>query len=858
MTRYLLLSLLGLFCSFGAKSQLVITEIMYNNPGTDFLEFVELQNAGSTPIDLTGYTLQSAIDYTFPSQMLLPNEYVILCVDAAGFMANFGIAAEEFSGALNNSGETIEVYDASNVLVDEVAYDDGPAWPEFADGSGSSLVLCDVNADNNDPANWQLSTTDSGIVFGAVSIFANPGADNQCSSGPIISFFEDERTVSENVGSITLDVFIENPDPTMSTAIDVMVGMASTVDAMDFTLQTMSLNFPAGVSVMRSITIDVIDDMAMESAEDLIIELIDPNNNSTFIKNQLQVTITDNDAVVSNSLVLAGIFDSQPGFTATKGIELYVLADIADLSVYGIGVVNNGGGTDGEEYSFPPVSASEGTRIFVVEDSLEFHNYFGLPPTFSNQMFNMNGDDAIELYEGGQVIDVFGDIENDGTGAPWEYLDGWAYRNSGTGPDGNIFVIDNWTFGGVNALNGGTDNASAPNPYPLGIYSPEAPVLIDANDDLNLSTPINEDLVVNVLSNDITPSDITSLTVIVPPTSGMTMVNADNTITYMPNMDYCGPESFEYEVCDFNGCDTAMVNIEVECPPSYPVYTVAQISGNDALGFPDSIDVTTEIEGLVYGVNLTTDGVLFALIDANNDGITIFNGETDFGYTVNEGDQIRVQGSVGFFNGLTELIADTIIMVTPTLTMVTPTPVTALDESTESQLITLEAVNFIDVSDWGTGTSGFNALVTDGPNTYEVRIDAEVDIFLDPFVPDPGQLYRITGIGGQFDNSSPYDEGYQILPRYLDDIELLSSTQDLGLGKLITIQPNPVKDKLFINMESPFDALEVFDLNGKVIKNLINPDQSTSIDFTEQSAGVYFVRFYLDGNSWVERVGVIK
>ena len=41
-----------------------------------------------------------------------------------------------------------------------------------------------------------------------------------------------------------------------------------------------------------------------------------------------------------------------------------------------------------------------------------------------------------KLYHQNSVIDVFGDIDVDGTGQSWEYLDGWAYRNNNTGPDG--------------------------------------------------------------------------------------------------------------------------------------------------------------------------------------------------------------------------------------------------------------------------------------------------------------------------------------------------------------------------------------------------------------------------------------
>lgn len=68
----------------------------------------------------------------------------------------------------------------------------------------------------------------------------------------------------------------------------------------------------------------------------------------------------------------------------------------------------------------------------------------------------------------GNVIDIFGDINQDGTGQPWEYVDGWAYRNS-LGPS-ETFNTSNWVFSGVNALDGEFTNSGASIPFPKGTY----------------------------------------------------------------------------------------------------------------------------------------------------------------------------------------------------------------------------------------------------------------------------------------------------------------------------------------------------------------------------------------------------
>ena len=43
---------------------------------------------------------------------------------------------------------------------------------------------------------------------------------------------------------------------------------------------------------------------------------------------------------------------------------------------------------------------------------------------------SQNGNDAIELFKNGVVIETFGDINVDGTGTAWEYADSWAYKDA--------------------------------------------------------------------------------------------------------------------------------------------------------------------------------------------------------------------------------------------------------------------------------------------------------------------------------------------------------------------------------------------------------------------------------------------
>ena len=164
------------------------------------------------------------------------------------------------------------------------------------------------------------------------------------------------------------------------------------------------------------------------------------------------------------SLSLQGIldFDLPSGGTDGKAIHLIANSDIPDISIYGIGVANNGGGSDGQEDDFPVMSVSAGDHILFARSPLAMESYFGL--CFSDfdhvleagSNISQNGDDAIELYEHNQVIETFGDVNIDGTGEVWEYTDSWAYK-----------LGNEWTYGGVNCTDDSETSASSNCPYPL-------------------------------------------------------------------------------------------------------------------------------------------------------------------------------------------------------------------------------------------------------------------------------------------------------------------------------------------------------------------------------------------------------
>jgi PKD repeat protein len=161
-----------------ADLDLVITEIMYNPPeaGNDILEFIEIYNNSSSPANLNGLYFAQGIEFAFPNQVLAPSAYYLICVNATAFQTGYNKTAVQWtSGALSNSGETLEIKDANGNTVDIVSFLDVEPWPTEPDGNGPSLTLCDPSSDNNDPANWFVSSNFAGLTPDGDSLFATPG-----------------------------------------------------------------------------------------------------------------------------------------------------------------------------------------------------------------------------------------------------------------------------------------------------------------------------------------------------------------------------------------------------------------------------------------------------------------------------------------------------------------------------------------------------------------------------------------------------------------------------------------------------------------------------------------------------------
>ena len=139
-----------------AQSGLRITEIMFNAPGTDAAEFIELRNTGSVPIPLAGVRFSEGIsfEWTDPGASL-PALRRAPVRDAAAFTAAYpGVTVGGvFTGSLANNGERLQLTDAIAENILDFDYEDD--WYPATDGRGCSLVVVNEPVP---PSAWDSKT----------------------------------------------------------------------------------------------------------------------------------------------------------------------------------------------------------------------------------------------------------------------------------------------------------------------------------------------------------------------------------------------------------------------------------------------------------------------------------------------------------------------------------------------------------------------------------------------------------------------------------------------------------------------------------------------------------------------------
>lgn len=535
-------------------------------------------------------------------------------------------------------------------------------------------------------------------------------------------------------------------------------------------------------------------------------------------------------------LVITEISYNPPesGTDSLEYIELFNAGNQA-INLEGYSFVN------GVDYTFPAITLNAEEFIVVAIDSAAMLRVFGAEARqWKSGALNNSGERiAIEDGNGSLVDEVEYDDEGD-----WP---GFSDGTDGGGASIELCDVESNNFDGTNWRAASNDLGVEIN----GVSLKGTPGFTNT---VRCLPP--HDFYVSISNNVFTPRDITinvGNTVIWENLEGTHNVNgtsstfpanpssfssgplASGNWTYTHTFDV--PGEYDYR-CDAHfgiGMTGTVTVLDID---PYPAVEISALRTVNSDGIPDSIGKAYTIEGVVHGPNFFTGGIQVTIIDGNRDGIEIFNPGADLGYQPELGDLVRVKGTVNQYFGMTQFDVAEIELLSTNNALFSPRPVIDLNESTESDLIMLEGLTLVDPSEWGMGgSSGFNALTTNGVDTFLIRVDAESELFGPE---NPGnQVFNLVGLGGQYDFSSPYFSGYQIWPRYREDLQIVTSSVNKLVGN-VRVFPNPVRDRLGIATDGhTIERIILYDLCGS---KLLDRPFTSELMIDGLSGGMYLMK----------------
>jgi|GEM_PF-554619 len=559
-------------------SGIVINEIHYNQDtsrcNTDSLdvEFLEITNVGTQPVNLSGCYLSDGVRFQFPYQTIIsPGDFIVLAEDTTDYNLAFGKQADgQFGGALDNGGEYIRLSDPFGYTIDSLIYNDRNPWDENPDGYGPSLELLNPMFDNADPLNWFRSDNSCGTPGAANSRVCN----NTASSIVINEInYNSNNTVNDPGDWVEL----HNPNAT-----------AADISGWTFYDNNNEFIFPAGTT--------------LDPNEFLVLIENDALFTSVFSNVPANRKLGDFDFGLSNKGERVSLFDEN------KCLSDYVIYN--DRSPWDSLPDGNG----------PTLSLIDPALDNSLPESWEASTNITAPlgtpgrantpcPTFTitAPAIICKGDSVLLETTANSNVNFNWSIQG---GSPSVATGNAVYV---TFPNPGLAIVElQYTYFECS----GTDQIL------LTVETCNtAPIPQSDN------YTINEDSILtsNVLTNDQdAENQPLSATLVVDVLNGNLTLNPDGSFTYSPNLNYFGSDNFIYEVCDNATpalCATQLVNIIINSVNDSPVtvpdlYTTTEdnpISGN-------VLTNDSDIEGDILSATVTsqpTNGTI--TLQANGD-----------------------------------------------------------------------------------------------------------------------------------------------------------------------------------------------------------------------------------------------
>ena len=489
---------------------------------------------------------------------------------------------------------------------------------------GTVTYTPDNNFTGVDTFTYTITDNRGGFSTAVVSVYVGIINDAPLATDDIVNTFEDTPA--------TTDVLANDTDPDGDVLTIVVVTQGSNGTVVDNGNGTITYNPNTNFTGTDTYTYTITDGNGGVSTATVSV-VVNPSNDDPVAV--VDIDGTNEDTPVTTD-VLANDYDPE-------GASVSVVSTTQGLNGT---VVDNGDGTvtytpnpdfNGvDTYTYTITDGSGGTATATVSIFVDPLND---PPVAEDDVSNTLVNTQVMVAVLNNDFDVDGDalsillVGTANNGSVVDNGDGTVSYN----PNIGFLGIDSFTY---TITDGNGTTASATVVVFVGINN-NPPVANDDNDSTDEDNAVTSNVLVNDSDADSDPLTIITLT---QPSNGIATDNGNGTITYTPNPNYNGIDSYTYTVTDNRGgVATATVNITVNPINDAPVAVDDFQNTDEEVAIIISVlNNDTDVDGDVLSIAGFSSAANGTVVDNGNGTLTYspaseFSGTDTFTYTVSDG-----------------------------------------------------------------------------------------------------------------------------------------------------------------------------------------------------------------------------
>ncbi|MFZ5518419.1 MAG: phospholipase D-like domain-containing protein [Candidatus Zhuqueibacterota bacterium] len=258
------------------------------------------------------------------------------------------------------------------------------------------------------------------------------------------------------------------------------------------------------------------------------------------------------------------------------------------------------------------------------------------------------------------------------------------------------------------------------------------------------------------------------------------------------------------------------------------IIDIRELHQNNSQGQPLLLNQVVTISG---EVTVSNQFGLVASVQDSSAGVMVY--DAAFVSAVGIGDSVTISGKVTQYQGLTELQNITIQSHRMNSPTIEPQRVACRDiategaggiENFEGELLRIDDVT-VNTTAWG---SNANYTLSDATGSCAIRIDDQCSL---ANTMAPSGTFDVIGVLSQYDTSSPYTSGYQLMPRFSSDILWHSGVKITSAVSVKNITPHSLT--LCWETDSPANSAVIFGLSENYEIDTVTVSESVVVHEVE-------------------------